>query len=89
MAPALAFLVFNQFSSMISVVTDIQDVMSTGSILLQCTKTYEPVDDVSDEIDKHVATIVNHVFDSGMREDEFKEILAEVICFIKSEAHFN
>ena len=32
-----------------------------------------------DEIDKHVTTMVNHVFDNGMREDEYKEILEDDI----------
>ena len=37
------------------------------------------MDDVSNEIDKHVATMVNHVIDNGMQEDEYKEILEDDI----------
>ncbi|MPC54872.1 hypothetical protein E2C01_048800 [Portunus trituberculatus] len=36
-----------------------------------------PVDEVSAGIDKHVAD-VNHVFDNGLREEEYKEILDDV-----------
>ena len=64
---------------MILLVSVIQDVVSTGTVLLQCAKTYRPVDDVSDEIDKHIVTMVNHVFDNGMQKDEYKEILEDDI----------
>lgn len=51
------------------VMTMTQDEVVPGSVLLQCPKTYSPVDDVSADIDKQVADIVNH----GLRDEEFKE----------------
>ncbi|XP_050706773.1 uncharacterized protein LOC126992160 [Eriocheir sinensis] len=54
---------------------DSQDDIVPGSVLLQCAKTYGPVDDVSVDIDKQVADMVNHVFDNGLRDEEYKEIL--------------
>ena len=57
-----------------------QEDLRTDSVLTQCAKLYGPVDDFSDGIDKSVAEMVNHVFDSGMRDDEYKEILeADVV----------
>ncbi|MPC69179.1 hypothetical protein E2C01_063394 [Portunus trituberculatus] len=48
------------------------------SVLLQCARAYGPVDKVSAGIDKHVADMVNHVFDNRLREEEYKEILDDV-----------
>ncbi|MPC63837.1 hypothetical protein E2C01_057943 [Portunus trituberculatus] len=50
-----------------------QDNMHPDSVLLQCTRAYGPVDEVSAGIDKHVADMVNHVFDSGLREEEYRD----------------
>ncbi|MPC62364.1 hypothetical protein E2C01_056447 [Portunus trituberculatus] len=59
---------------------DSQDDLPTVSVLRQCAKSYGPVDEISDGIDKHVADMVNHVFDCGMHEDEYKEIMeADVV----------
>lgn len=57
-----------------------QEDLPTDSVLTQCAKFYGPVDDCTDGIDKSVADMVNHVFDSGMRDDEYKEIMeADVV----------
>ena len=53
--------------------SDTQEEVFTDSVLLQCAKTYGPVDDLSVEIDKHAADMVNHVFDNGMREEEYRD----------------
>ena len=58
--------------------SDSQDDVPPGSVLLQCARAYGPVDDVSAGIDRHVAGMVNHVFDNSLREKEYKEILEDV-----------
>ncbi|MPC76523.1 hypothetical protein E2C01_070939 [Portunus trituberculatus] len=59
---------------------DSQDNLPMDSVFRQCAKSYGPVDEISDGIDKHVADIVDHVFDCGMREDKYKEIMeADVV----------
>ncbi|MPC66652.1 hypothetical protein E2C01_060802 [Portunus trituberculatus] len=59
---------------------DSQDDLPTVSVLRQCAKSYGPVDEISDGIDKHVADKVNRVFDCGICEDEYKEIMeADVV----------
>ncbi|MPC58722.1 hypothetical protein E2C01_052731 [Portunus trituberculatus] len=42
-------------------------------------KTYWPVDDVSEGIELSVADMVNHLFDHGMREKDYKPILDDEI----------
>ncbi|XP_045133115.1 uncharacterized protein LOC123517182 [Portunus trituberculatus] len=44
-----------------------------GSALLQAAKAFGPADQVSADIDPKVAEMVNFVFDSGLREDDYKE----------------
>ena len=57
-----------------------QEDIPMDSVLMQCAKLYGPVDDLSDGIDNNVADMVNHVFESGMRDDEYKEIMeADVV----------
>ncbi|MPC47180.1 hypothetical protein E2C01_040918 [Portunus trituberculatus] len=58
--------------------SDSLDDVQPDSILLQCTRAYGPVDEVSAGIDKYVANMVNCVFGSGLREEEYKEILDDV-----------
>ncbi|MPC61306.1 hypothetical protein E2C01_055376 [Portunus trituberculatus] len=62
------------------------DDVQPDSVLLQCTRAYGPVDEVSAGIDKHVADMVNHVFDSGLRE-EYKEILDDVATKRSDNCH--
>ncbi|XP_076039215.1 uncharacterized protein LOC143024302 [Oratosquilla oratoria] len=45
-----------------------------GSILMQSSKAFGPVEEVSGDVAKHVADMVNQIFDHGMREDTYKEI---------------
>ena len=47
------------------------------SVLQRCAKVYGPVDAVAAEIDGRVADMVNYVFDNGLREEEYKEILED------------
>ncbi|MPC60966.1 hypothetical protein E2C01_055028 [Portunus trituberculatus] len=57
--------------------SDTQDNVQPDSVLLQCTRAYGPVDKLSAGIDKHVANMVNHVFDNGLQE-EYKGILDDI-----------
>lgn len=47
------------------------------SVLQRCAKVYGPVDAVAADIDGQVADMVNHVFDNGLRDEEYKEILED------------
>ncbi|MPC48282.1 hypothetical protein E2C01_042050 [Portunus trituberculatus] len=58
--------------------SDSQDGVQPDSVLPQCARSYGPVDEVSAGIDKHVADMVNHVFDNGLREEEYKQILDDI-----------
>lgn len=49
------------------------------SVLMQTSKAFGPVDEVSCDVDKLVADMVNQLFDHGMREDSYKEV-AEDKC---------
>ena len=46
-----------------------------GSVLVQCANAFGPLDKVSAKIDGQVADMVNQMFDNGLREEEYKEIL--------------
>ncbi|MPC51868.1 hypothetical protein E2C01_045723 [Portunus trituberculatus] len=67
--------------------SDSQDDMQPDSVLLQCAMAYAPVDEVSGGIDKHVHYMVNHVFDNGLREEEYKEILDDVAAKRPDNCH--
>ena len=43
-----------------------------GSVLMQTAKTYEPTEDVLEEIDMHVTEMVNYLLDYGMRDEDNK-----------------
>lgn len=47
------------------------------SVLQRCAEVYGPVDALGADIDGRVAGMVNHVFDHGLREEEYKEILED------------
>ena len=55
--------------------SDSQDGVITDSVLLQCARTYGPSDNTSADIDGQVADMVNHMFDHGLWEEDYKEIL--------------
>ncbi|MPC63698.1 hypothetical protein E2C01_057800 [Portunus trituberculatus] len=44
------------------------------SVLMQTSKAFSPVDNVSCDVDKHVADMINQLFNHGMREDNYKEV---------------
>ena len=57
---------------------DVEDTLTdpqTVSVLQRCAKVYGPLDAVADAIDEQVAGMVNQVFDNGLRDEEYKEIL--------------
>ncbi|MPC29290.1 hypothetical protein E2C01_022516 [Portunus trituberculatus] len=49
------------------------------SVLMQTSKAFGPVEEVSCDVDKHVADMVNQLFDHGMREDSYKEVAEDEI----------
>lgn len=58
---------------------EIHDNVHEGSVLLQGAINYGLTEDVSEEIDKQVAAMVNHLFVNGMREEDYKDILEDGI----------
>lgn len=69
MTPAWDCLGFDQCSSLILIVIL---RMNCPLVVYSCSvKSYGPMDDVSDEVDKHVATMVSHIFDCGMSTKKF------------------
>ncbi|MPC66908.1 hypothetical protein E2C01_061063 [Portunus trituberculatus] len=44
-------------------------------VLLLTSKAFGLVEEVSCDVDKHVADMVNQLFDHGMREDSYKEVV--------------
>lgn len=61
----MGFPFFNWFSTLILVVIMIIRV-NYSQVVFFITLCYSPLDDVSTEIEKHVADKVNHVSDNGM-----------------------
>ena len=57
---------------------EIEDMVPSGSILLQTAKAYVPVDDCSDAVEEPIAALVNHWFSHGMKDD-YKEISADEV----------
>lgn len=62
-----------------SEVDEIQENTPFCSVLMQTSKAFGPVDDVACDVDKHVADMVNQLFDHGMREDSYKEVAEDEI----------
>ncbi|KAK3890226.1 hypothetical protein Pcinc_005793 [Petrolisthes cinctipes] len=58
---------------------EIHDASLPGSVLLQSAKTFGPTEDVSEDIDSQVANMVNYLFDNGMREEDYKNILEDEV----------
>ncbi|MPC43002.1 hypothetical protein E2C01_036637 [Portunus trituberculatus] len=49
----------------------------SASVLQRCAEVYGPVGAMAAEIDGRVAAMVNRIFDNGLREEEYKEILKD------------
>ena len=47
--------------------SDTHDDILPGSVL-QCTKTYRPVNEAAARIDRQISDMVNHVFDISLQE---------------------
>lgn len=54
--------------------SEIHEENPVCSVLMQTSKVFGPVDGVASDVDKHVADMVNQLFDHGMREDSYKEV---------------
>ncbi|KAK3894846.1 hypothetical protein Pcinc_001419 [Petrolisthes cinctipes] len=60
---------------------------SIGSVLMQSAQTFGPTEYISENIEKQVANMVNHLFDNGMRDDDYKDILTDDITKRPSNCH--
>ncbi|MPC71276.1 hypothetical protein E2C01_065548 [Portunus trituberculatus] len=49
------------------------------SVLLPAAKSFGPTDDVSEDVEKDVAAMVNHLVTNGMRAKDYKDILDDDI----------
>ena len=47
--------------------------------MLQSALAFGPVEDVSPDVDKHIAKIVHHLFDDGMWEKSYKDIVEDKV----------
>ena len=65
---------------------EIQDVPH-DSLLLQGAKNYGPTENVSKELDKEIATMVNHLFINGMRQEDYKAIVEDEVTFRPNNCH--
>lgn len=50
------------------------------SVLQHSALEYGPVEEVSSDIDKHVADMVNHLFDHGLRDQTYKDIVEDELA---------
>lgn len=57
------------------------------SILLQSAKNYGPTDSVSDDLDKEIADMVNHLFINGMKQEDYKDIVEDDVTLRPSNCH--
>ncbi|KAK3894845.1 hypothetical protein Pcinc_001419 [Petrolisthes cinctipes] len=54
---------------------------------MQSAQTFGPTEYISENIEKQVANMVNHLFDNGMRDDDYKDILTDDITKRPSNCH--
>lgn len=67
----------------VKILTDIP----CGSILMHGAKAFGPTDDVAEAIDNQVADMVNHLFDNGMRDEDYKDIMEDECTLRPSNCH--
>lgn len=58
---------------------EIVEEVPSGSILLQAAKSFVPMDDCSEVIEEPIADMVNHWFSHGLKDEDYKEILADEV----------
>ncbi|MPC52838.1 hypothetical protein E2C01_046717 [Portunus trituberculatus] len=58
---------------------ELVEEVQSGSVLLQAAKSFGPTDDISEDVDKDVAGMVNHLFTNGMRAVDYEDILDDDI----------
>ncbi|MPC18298.1 hypothetical protein E2C01_011177 [Portunus trituberculatus] len=82
---------FSGFRSPMSVDSDegeeFQGAVSRGSVLLESAKNFGPTESVSEHLDEEVVTMVNHLFISGMREEDYKAIKEDEVTLRPSNCH--
>ena len=61
--------------------------VSRGSVLLEGAKNFGPTENVSGDLDKEVAAMVNHLFISGMREEDYKAVMEDEVTLRPSNCH--
>ena len=65
---------------------EVQEDTPRESVLLQSAKNYGPMEKVSEELEKEVAEMVNHLFVNGMREEDYKDIMEDDVTLRPSTA---
>ena len=70
-----------------SVEVEVQEDAQRESVLMQGAKNYGPMEKVSEELDKEVAAMVNHLFVNGMREEDYKDIMDDDVTLRPSNCH--
>ncbi|MPD03189.1 hypothetical protein E2C01_098814 [Portunus trituberculatus] len=82
---------FSGFRSPMSVDSDereeFQGAVFCGSVLLESAKNFGSTESVSEDLDEEVAAIVNHLFISGMREEDYKAVMEDEVTLRPSNCH--
>lgn len=66
---------------------ELQEDVPQDSVLLQGAKTYGPTENVSEELDKEIAAMVNHLFINGMKQEDYKDIVEDDVTLRPSNCH--
>ena len=66
---------------------EIQVEVHHDSVLLQSAKNYGPTETVSEDLDKEIADMVNHLFINGMKQEDYKDIVENEVTLRPSNCH--
>ena len=66
---------------------EFQGAASHGSALLEGAKNFGPTESVSEDLDKEVTAMVNHLFISGMRDEDYKAVMEDEVTLRHSNYH--
>lgn len=66
---------------------ELPERVSSGSVLLDGARNYGPIENVSEELDKEIADMVNHLFVNGMRVEDYKGIMEDEVTLRPSNCH--
>ncbi|MPC48280.1 hypothetical protein E2C01_042049 [Portunus trituberculatus] len=82
---------FSGFSSPVSVDSnegeEFQGAVFCGIVLLEGTKNFGPTESVSEKLEKEIAAMVNHLFISGMRKEDYKAVMEDEVTLTPSNYH--